>query len=366
MVGRLDSTQKMVNQEARLTTGAFRTTNHGALSLESGIRPAAAQLDNRLRRFALRLASLPKGDQERDLIGASDCALGQRLQSALGCWNGREETVLLEVASPLEEEAAAALEAKRPHRPGLTMSTDGSRPENGATGYAVTWKKGMVWKGHKTHMGWHQEAFDAECAALARALQVAAARTHTVGTVTIFTDAQVAIWRMTSDDPGPGQQYALEARRHIASLRTKEPNVKIDIRWCPSHQGIEGNKIADEWAKLAADEPDAHGVEWFSTTTRTGRPARGNSPCHDRMPTSSVAFRAEADRHPELGHKAARPHQEPEVPPQHEAETGPDGSQDDQAPRLALLSDEVGTLLDRAVPGMDDSPTDRHLLVVPV
>jgi len=60
MVGRLDSAQKMVNQEARLTTGAFRTTNQGALSLESGIRPAAAQLDNRLRRFALRLASLPK------------------------------------------------------------------------------------------------------------------------------------------------------------------------------------------------------------------------------------------------------------------------------------------------------------------
>jgi len=119
-------------------------------------------------------------------------------------------------------------------------------------------------------MGWHQEAFDAECAALARALQVAATRTHTVGTVTIFTDAQAAIWRMTSDDPGPGHQYALEAKRHIAILRTKEPNVKIDIRWCPSHQGIEGNEIADEWAKLATDEPDAHGVEWFSTTNPDG------------------------------------------------------------------------------------------------
>ena len=39
--------------------------------------------------------------------------LGQRLQSHLGCWNGREETVLLEVASPLDatttiEEAEAA------------------------------------------------------------------------------------------------------------------------------------------------------------------------------------------------------------------------------------------------------------------
>ena len=40
------------------------------------------------------------------------------------------------------------------NRPGLTIFTDGSRLENGATGYAVTWKKGMSWKGHKTHMGW--------------------------------------------------------------------------------------------------------------------------------------------------------------------------------------------------------------------
>jgi len=255
MVGRREEIQKLVNQEARATTGAFRTTNQGALSLESGIKPAVVQLDNRLRRFALRLASLPRGDQARELVGSTDSALGQRIQSALGCWNDREETVLLEVASPLdasatiEEEAAAALEARRLDRPGLSIFTDGSRLENGATGYAVAWKRGASWKGRKTHMGWGQEAFNAECAAIARALQVSATRNHAVGTVTIFTDAQAAIWRMTSGDPGPGQKCALEARRHIAALRAKQPNVKIEIRWCPSHQGIEGNEIADQWAK---------------------------------------------------------------------------------------------------------------------
>jgi len=175
------------------------------------LKPAATQLDNQLRRFALRLASLPRGDQARELVGAPDSALGQRLQSALGCWNGREETVLLEVAFPLdatttiEEEAAAAKEANQLGRPGLSIFTDGSRLENGATGYEVVWKKGSQWKWHKTHMGWDQEAFDAECAALARALQVAATRNHAIGSVTIFADAQAAIWRMTSDDPGPGQ-----------------------------------------------------------------------------------------------------------------------------------------------------------------
>jgi len=35
--GRQDNVQKVINQEARLTLGAFRTTNQGALSLESGL-----------------------------------------------------------------------------------------------------------------------------------------------------------------------------------------------------------------------------------------------------------------------------------------------------------------------------------------
>ena len=75
---------------------------------------------------------------------------------------------------------------------------------------------------------------------------------------------------MASDEPGPGQKYALEARRHTATPRAKEPSARSEIWWCQSHQGIEGNEVADEWAKLAADEPDAHGVEWFSTKNPDG------------------------------------------------------------------------------------------------
>jgi len=53
------------------------------------------------------------------------------------------------------------------------MFTDGSRLEDGAAGYAVAWKNGLSWKGIKTHLGYNQEAFDAECAALARARESA-------------------------------------------------------------------------------------------------------------------------------------------------------------------------------------------------
>jgi len=105
-------------------------------------------------------------------------------------------------------------------------------------------------------------AYDAECAALASALEAAARRNVTPERVTIFTDAQAAIRRMASDEPGPGQQYALQARKQIATLRKARPGIITETRWCPAHNEIAGNEKADEWAKRAAEEPDTHGVEW--------------------------------------------------------------------------------------------------------
>jgi len=85
--------------------------------------------------------------------------------------------------------------------------------------------------------------------------------------VTIF-GAQAAIKRMVSDEPGPGQQHALQARKHIAALRRARPGIITEIRWCPVHTGIAGKKKADEWAKIAAEEPDTHEVEWLNYSYR--------------------------------------------------------------------------------------------------
>jgi len=124
----------------------------------------------------------------------------------------------------------------------------------------VVWGNGQTWEGVKVHMGYNQEAFDAECAALARALESVAGG-YIPERVTIFSDAQAAIRRMASDEPGPGQQYAIQARKHIAALRMIRPSISIEIRWCPAHKGIAGNEQADEWAKMAAEKPGTRGVE---------------------------------------------------------------------------------------------------------
>jgi len=68
---------------------------------------------------------------------------------------------------------------------------------------------------------------------------------------------------MASEELGPSQKYALQARKHITVLQKARPGIIIEIRWCPAHKGIAGNEKADEWAKIAAEEPDARGVEWL-------------------------------------------------------------------------------------------------------
>jgi hypothetical protein len=108
----------------------------------------------------------------------------------------------------MEARESAKAEAER-FRPGLTIFTDESRADNGAVGYAVVWPKEGRWVGIKNRMGFNQEAFDAACATLARALEVAARRRVAPEKVTIFADAQAAIRRLASEEPGPGQKYAV-------------------------------------------------------------------------------------------------------------------------------------------------------------
>jgi len=38
----------------------------------------------------------------------------------------------------------------------------------------------------------------------------------------------------------------------------------------PNHKGIASNEKADEWAKLVAETPDKHGVEWLLYQDRYG------------------------------------------------------------------------------------------------
>jgi len=68
----------------------------------------------------------------------------------------------------------------------------GSRTDSGAVGYAVSWKRGLQWKGHRVDTGFQQEAYDAKCAIISRALEAAALRPLAHEHTTIYTEEAVA------------------------------------------------------------------------------------------------------------------------------------------------------------------------------
>jgi len=74
-------------------------------------------------------------------------AVGRGLSNALAYAGRTESTVLLEEPEPRDAELLRAKEAEanaeaEKSRPGLTIFTDGSRLDGGATGYAVVCKNG--------------------------------------------------------------------------------------------------------------------------------------------------------------------------------------------------------------------------------
>jgi len=86
--------------------------------MESGLRAAATQLENRQQRLVLQLLRLPHGGQAREVVGAPT-EIGRRLTNALAYARRTESTVLpeepenLDAESLQEEEAEAKEEAEK-------------------------------------------------------------------------------------------------------------------------------------------------------------------------------------------------------------------------------------------------------------
>jgi len=211
-------------------------------------------------------------------------------------------------------------------------------------------------------MGYSRDAYGTECAALTRALGTAAGRRTTPENVTIFTDAQASIRRTASDEPLPGQMYAIQVRKHIATLRRAKPDIAIGIRWCPAHKGIPGNEKADGWAKLAVGGSwggmeAVHRPVWQTT----------NAPSEVAGTSQAGDPRKEMAGSQGLGGFTCHWEEIPVLPTGKSVpETGPSSRKEQQAAGSQVLPVEGWSLSHWPVPPVDEEQAYGQVLVVPV
>jgi len=106
------------------------------------------------------------------------------------------------------------------------------------------------WNGRGFHLGTNKEVFDAELYAILQATIHFAKRNENDQSYTIFSDSTSAIKRCLHDHPGPGQSLQKAHNRWCKELG--ERGDTLAIKWVPGHADVEGNEVADFWAKQAA------------------------------------------------------------------------------------------------------------------
>ena len=156
----------------------------------------------------------------------------------------------------------------------LKLYTDGSRNSKGYVGAGWCWQPTVeefsdglteYWEetaegfeGNFAALGKRCEVFDAELFAILRALKdVSRLRTSkfpSLTKITIFSDSQEALRRLSMDEESPGQSISRAIWRWEAQLK----DVDIEYVWVPGHEGVPGNEIADIFAKRGAQTESAH------------------------------------------------------------------------------------------------------------
>lgn len=137
----------------------------------------------------------------------------------------------------------------------IKVYSDGSKINDEQVGYgfAIYQDDCNLFEG-KGRLDPVSEFYDAEAVGawmgLQRALQLPAAHMRKIW---VFLDNVLVIQRLNGD-PSPSSQWA------FVNFQGATERFNIEVKWCPGHCGIEGNKRADRLAKGGAILPEAQAV----------------------------------------------------------------------------------------------------------
>lgn len=183
------------------------------------------------------------------------------------------------IIQPRDDAILAAREASRPRsnkcaEKELALYVDGSsfykrgkRNAKRSAGAAVVFQADddQSWQERVFSLTRESDAFTAEMAALAEGLAVALSQTLTnpagIHKVVVFSDCQEALSRVndlcqcTFSEEWLRSELNSALRKLITrSQYFRRIGISIELRWVPSHSGVEGNIRADRAARSAAED----------------------------------------------------------------------------------------------------------------
>ena len=273
--------QIAMNRAARAVLPAYRTTPVPALLRETGWAPAGAWLERIHDRLTVRVAAADPQHPLRQRWNSTRFRwIRARLDIERSGWTlpppwispdsglkkanvgavGREHGLLTFTAW---EQQIQPLD--------LVVYSDGAL-QNGfaGAGYCIFGGRHALIAQGSLPLGPTAEAYDAEIIAALEGLRAALANpmARHATDLTVCLDNEEAAMRLQAGAPTATSFKAITTFRAIATTwRTRDRNLlvraepgSVNVRWCPGHQGLRGNELADKLAGAACQLPTSRSI----------------------------------------------------------------------------------------------------------
>jgi ribonuclease HI len=251
-------------------TGALCTSPTDVLDTHAGIFPVELKLRKAHHQAAIRLASAPREHPMRKLANREGKKAPVMHKSPLhqlfimskvqitdilpNPVTTELPTQLKKLHARIEEQREEAKSQERDWEASIKIYMDGSMKDGAVGAAAVLVREGREDRVLKVHLGPDKEHEVYEAEVLGQLGLQLLAWQHQVDNVVIFTDSQAAIRTLASGRAEHIAYAFADLNSLLTRVLTKHWGIRIDTRWIPGHEGVEGNKKADEVARQAVEE----------------------------------------------------------------------------------------------------------------
>lgn len=287
-------------------TGAMNTTAGDIAEIHADLLPIQAMLNWICQRTTIRLATLPKEHplyapfrranrgmvkryptQLHFLAQYADIQL-EKMETIPFAKKKRQEENLPKI--DIIGDRITAINFHKNLRTDVLIHSDGSSIEGGVGAAAVLYRNGKKKATLAYKLGKEKEhtVYEAELVGILLGTYLTRQEKN-IKTITIAADNQAALLAPRGVKAKSGNHILEEIMDEIGRIRRRNRNIEITYSWCPGHENIAGNELADELAKAAAGGNVDH-PKTIPTALRKG--LKSNAAAVKRMKKMNIKERA--------------------------------------------------------------------------